>query len=325
MRIKKTPYGYRAEATFSNFPALKGMSFYKLVLDPNAAREPHWHANADELGYCLKGQVLVTSYNNGNSTHSFLVNPGEAFFIPSGSLHAIESKENSELILQFSHEEPEDFALSSTFGMFSNAVLGNTWGKPSATFEPLKRSTNEVFIAKTDGLLPTCSPYPSPYHYDVEGALPLISNEGGNVKVARNNTWPILERQSLYSLHLTNVGMREPHWHPETAEMGYVNHGKARMSVLSPSEKVDTYEINEGDVYFIPKAYPHHIENLTDDLHILIFFDQSMPQDIGFTGSIKFFNNDLLTAVFNCNADFFPSLPTYHEDLLIVKRVNPLD
>jgi oxalate decarboxylase len=40
-------------------------------------------------------------------------------------------------------------------------------------------------------------------------------------------------------------------------------------------------------VYFIPRAYPHHIENLTDSkLRFLIFFDTPDVQDIGFTGAI---------------------------------------
>lgn len=119
--------------------------------------------------------------------------------------------------------------------------------------------------------------------------------------------------------------MREPHWHPQTAEMGYVNYGHARMSVLSPNGNIDTYEVKAGDLYFIPKAYPHHIENLgKSDLNILIFFDQPMPEDIGFTASLKSFDNEVLTALFDCKDDFFKNLPTYYHNLLIVKRSNPV-
>ena len=56
--------------------------------------------------------------------------------------------------------------------------------------------------------------------------------------------------------------MREPHWHPRTAEMGFVLEGRARMTVLSPGATVDTFELSPGDMYFIPRAYPHHIENI---------------------------------------------------------------
>jgi oxalate decarboxylase len=168
--------------------------------------------------------------------------------------------------------------------------------------------------------------YVSPYKYKIESASPLISTTGGNVRVARQDTWPILKNQSLYSLVISNEGMREPHWHPETAELGYVNKGRIRMSILTPKGDVDTYEIGEGDIYFIPKAYPHHIENMSDEAsHLLVFFDQALPKDIGFSASVKSFSNELLTAGLNCPEGLFPSLPNYYSDLLIVERVNSLD
>ena len=69
--------------------------------------------------------------------------------------------------------------------------------------------------------------------------------------------------------------MREPHWHPETAEMGYIASGRGRITILNPGGRTETFEIVRGDTYFIPPAYPHHIENLgREELHILIFFDQ---------------------------------------------------
>lgn len=327
---EKSKGGYRTRATKSNFPALKNMSFYKLVLHRKAIREPHWHANADELGYCLKGTLLISFYSNQNVKERFIVQEGHAFFIPSGALHSIENigKVTAEAILQFSHEEPEDFGLSIVFSMFSDAVLGNTWNVPASHFKAMKRLSKESFIAELEKstLLTTAIKRASPYHFALEERAPLIANEGGSARVARNDVWPILHRQALYSLKLTGKGMREPHWHPETAEMGYVEKGKGRMSILSPSGKVDCYEMQAGDIYFIPKAYPHHIENLqSSELHLLIFFDQSMPEDIGFTGSVKSFSDDALAAVMHCEKKIFATLPTYDEDLFIVKKKNPLD
>lgn len=322
--------GYRVKATKKIFPALDGMSFYKLVLLKNAIREPHWHANADELGYCIKGKLLISLYANGNVRNVFLVTAGEAFFVPSGALHSIENvgEDAAELILQFSHEEPEDFSLSSVFGMFSNAVLGNTWQVSQEKFLPLVRSSEEVFIALRKGSVsvPSDVSYTSPYRYSLEMASPLVVNQGGSAKVARQDVWPIVQRQALYSLELTGEGMREPHWHPDTAEMGYIHQGRGRISIQSPSGHVDTFEIKEGDIYFIPKAYPHHIENLTGhSLHLLIFFDQPMPEDIGFTASVKSFSNEVLRAALNAPESLFSSLPVYYKDLLIVNKINPLD
>lgn len=37
--------------TADNFPILNRLSIKRLVLAPGVIREPHWHANANELGY----------------------------------------------------------------------------------------------------------------------------------------------------------------------------------------------------------------------------------------------------------------------------------
>lgn len=320
----QSDHGYRILATKANFPVLKNMALYKLVLNPQALREPHWHANADELGYCTKGEVIISLYSNGNDRKRFALAAGQAFFIPSGALHSLENsgKEQAELILQFSSDEPEDFGLSTVISMFSDEVLGNTWGMPASYFHSLKRTMKDAFIVKLLSSEPIDS-YVSNYQFALEASSPLIHTAGGSAKVARQNVWPVLKRQALYSLTITSTGMREPHWHPETAELGYVTSGKGRMSILSPRGKVDTYVMEAGDIYFIPKAYPHHIENLgDDDLKILIFFDQAMPEDIGFTGSVKSNSNEALAALFDTSPSFFEKLPRYYEDLFIVNKIN---
>ena len=47
------PSGKVNAITSKELPILKGLSIRRLVLEPSAVREPHWHANANELTYCL--------------------------------------------------------------------------------------------------------------------------------------------------------------------------------------------------------------------------------------------------------------------------------
>jgi oxalate decarboxylase/phosphoglucose isomerase-like protein (cupin superfamily) len=90
----------------------------------------------------------------------------------------------------------------------------------------------------------------------------------------------------MFSVRITDIGMREPHWHPETAEMGYVTSGRGHMTILSPGGHTETFEIKPGDTYFIPPAYPHHIENIgSGTLHILIFFDSQFRVMLDFRRS----------------------------------------
>lgn len=327
---EKTEGGTRTKASKQNFPILSGMSLYKLVLYPHGVREPHWHANADELGFCLGGEVLISIYDTSDIKATYLVKSGEAFFIPSGALHDVENagEQNAELILCFSSDTVEDFGLSGTMGAFTNAVLGNTWSVNQKVFENFKRSTANTFasLSKKTPITPDEASYATPYRFNLLGSEPILENEGGSARMARQIYWPILKRQALYSLVLTGKGMREPHWHPETSELGFVNKGRGRMSILSPSGKVDTYIMEEGDIYFIPKAYPHHIENLEGEpLHLLIFFDQAMPKDIGFTGSVKSYSNETLASITHQPPQLFEGLPKYYQDLFIVTKTNPLD
>jgi oxalate decarboxylase len=70
----------------------------------------------------------------------------------------------------------------------------------------------------------------------------------GAANMARKDFWSILNDISMYSLRIEEDGMREPHWYPFTAEMGYVHKGNARMSVMDPDGSVDTYTLKPGDV-----------------------------------------------------------------------------
>ncbi|WP_345291092.1 cupin domain-containing protein, partial [Mycolicibacterium sediminis] len=127
-------------------------------------------------------------------------------------------------------------------------------------------------------------------------------------------------------LRVTENGMREPHWHPVTAEMGYVNHGDARMTIMNPDGTLDTWNLTTGDMYFIPRAYPHHIENTgTDPWHFLIFFDQPFPADIGYRASASAYSREVLAATFGTHIDDLPQFPFTPADPLIVTRTNPVD
>ena len=130
----------------------------------------------------------------------------------------------------------------------------------------------------------------------------------------------------MYSLRIREDGMREPHWHPITAGMGYVHRGSARMTVMDPDGTIDTWYLKEGDAYFIPRAYPHHIEVVdAPEWHFLIFFDQPTPGDIGYRASASAYSREVLAATFDTHIDDLPNFPFTPADPLIVTRNNPVD
>jgi oxalate decarboxylase len=325
-----TAHGARTAVRAEDFPILERMSLARLTLEASGFREPHWHANAHELGYCVRGELLVTVFADANAHSSFTISPGQMFFVPSGALHAIEnlSDAQAEVIVVFSHERPQDFGLSGSVGMLTANVMGNAWGLPADRLAELPTGPGDVFAAKADGspVIPDSAGYPNELKLDLEGMQPRLDNGYGTLRTARLDTWPVLEELAMYSLRIAGNGMREPHWHPVTAELGYVQSGRARMTVRSADGSADTYELTAGDVYFIPRAFPHHIENLgEDETHFLVFFDQAEVRDIGYTGSAGAYPARILAPTLGMTAAALPALPPMPADLLIVEKRNPVD
>jgi oxalate decarboxylase len=313
-----------------NFPILERISIKRLTIEPGAIREPHWHANADELTYCVAGDVLVSVLDDADVFGAFTIGAGEMFHVKSGSLHQIENVGESaaELIVVFSDPAPVDFSLHAGFGAMSDAVLGNTYGLPAADLSRLPRDTSSPDLVRGTGspVVTDTAGLPDPHKFSVEVQQPALDYPFGNARLARVQAWPALRRLSMYSLRITDSGMREPHWHPETAELGYVQRGRARMSILDPDGSVDTYYLEPGDVYFIPRAYPHQIEVVgEEEIHFLVFFDQPTPGDIGYRASASAFSRRTLASVFGVAEEELPSFPFTPVDPLIVARQNPLD
>ena len=323
-------FGGRAQAAAADFPILERMSLARLTLAAAGFREPHWHANANELAYCVQGDLLVTVFADSNRHSVFTISAGQMFFVPSGALHAIENvgDAEAELIIAFSHEQPQDFGLSGSVGMLTPNVMGNAWGLSADDLAGLPEGPDDVFAARVDGKaeVPESASYENELKLDLEGMSPLLDNAYGDLRSARADTFPVLDRLAMYSLRIAGTGMREPHWHPVTAELGYVRTGRARMTVRSADGSVDTYELAPGDAYFIPRGFPHHIENLEDtETHFLVFFDQAEVRDIGFTGSAGAYPRRILAPTLGMAAADLPQLPPMPEDLLIVDKRNPLD
>ena len=324
------PKGSITHMDAEDLPLMRRLSLRHLSLAFEGAREPHWHANAHELGYCIQGKALITIAGNHAKRDSFVVSAGEMFFVPSGAMHSIQNIGTgpAEFVLAFSHERPEDFGIRAAFRAMSDAVLGNTYDLPAAAFGGFDRSAGSseiVGIANTSGIEEEAR-HVNPYKYSVEATSPQIESSAGSAHTTKAALWPALRDIAMFSVRITDRGMREPHWHPETAEMGYVRAGQARMTILDPDGSVDTYVIGPGDAYFIPAAYPHHIENVgSGPFHALIFFDRTEPGDVGYRSMINIYPRDLLAAALGMAEEALPNFPFTEIDPLLVPRANPID
>ncbi|MBN3882797.1 MAG: cupin domain-containing protein [Nostoc sp.] len=166
----------------------------------------------------------------------------------------------------------------------------------------------------------------SSYLFHLE-ALPSNQHEGGNLRGANEENWPVLVGQNgaVYLIRLEPGGVREPHWHPNAWEINYVISGSAKWVILGTQQENYTFEARKGDVVFAPQGFFHYFENASDNEELVVFivFNSSTSEaynDIGIVNSISLIPNDILATLFGVSPDFFNNLPKIVKPVTIVKK-----
>jgi oxalate decarboxylase len=92
------------------------------------------------------------------------------------------------------------------------------------------------------------------------------------------------------------------------------------MTIFSPEDKVDIFEVGANEIVFIPPGYFHYIENLEtdEDMQFAVFFNDERPEDIGISGAFGAYSNEVLGSIFGIESKILDSLPKYQEDLFVV-------
>lgn len=329
--VFQNEHGNVQQFTTNELPLLKNLSLQKIELEKDAILEPKWFVNCNTLAYVINGKTLVRTLDSASDMSCFTVDEGQMFHIHSGALFTVENIGTEKVTLLFCnrHETPHEFTLSASAGAFTDNVLANTFDISPAVFAKSPRDTKPRVIVKREGPanVPENARWPHPNRFDIEEMqAPTFAPGVGSAKKARSQYWKILTNIAMYSLRVEDEGMREPHWHPETVELGFIKEGNARMSIMDPDGSVDTFTLHPGDVYFIPASYPHQIEVIGDeDIHFLIFFDQPMPKDVGFRQAGTVMSRRILAAAFGMKEKDLPEFPYENEDPLLVAKKNPAD
>ena len=92
------------------------------------------------------------------------------------------------------------------------------------------------------------------------------------------------------------------------------------MTIFSPGDNVDTFEVGPGEIVFIPSGYFHYIENVnaSEDMQFAVFFNHERPEDIGISGAFGAYSNEVLGFIFGLQPKILDVLPKYQEDLFVV-------
>jgi oxalate decarboxylase len=314
--MKKCPGGYRL---LLNKKMAGGMAIALLELAKGGFREPHWHPNAHEMTYCVEGKAVITMFSPQNRRDEFTLSEGEVVFFPKGYIHHIENIHTgrSRFVLAYDHPAPQDLDLSASVGSMTAHVLAATFGAEKGTFEKIKKGAKDCFIGRKASRLMGDSP--NRHKLNLEAIVPQIIATGGSARTATVANFPVLENLALFSLRVGENGIREPHWHPNATELNFVIQGKARLTILSPGGKIDRFDLKSGQGSMIPAGYFHHIENIgTEELRMAVYFNNRAPDDIGLSGSLSAYADDVLAALFSVDMKLFKQMRKFKKDRMIV-------
>ena len=166
----------------------------------------------------------------------------------------------------------------------------------------------------------------NPYLFDLAKSKPHVEKPAGTVQQAYEDGFRILagQKASMALVVLKKGGIREPHWHPDAWEFDYCISGRARMSVVAPDNEWQSFDIEPGQIVFVPQGFFHYFENIgSEDLRFLIVFNNSTKEsgdDIGISVSLGGMPNEVLAATFGVSESVFDKIPKLHKGVIITSR-----
>jgi oxalate decarboxylase len=148
---KRWPGGWAKEATVAEFPVSEKLAGVLMSLAPGALRELHWHANAAEWAFVIKGQCQVSTIDPEGHSQIADFSSGDVWYFPRGFGHSIQGIGRDEclFLLVFDNgyfSEFGTFSISDWIGHTPAEVLAKNFGVPPETFANFPKS--EVYIAQ---------------------------------------------------------------------------------------------------------------------------------------------------------------------------------
>ena len=129
-------------ATVDEWPVSKTMAGGLIVIKPGQIKELHWHPNANEFNYCLKGSGQMALFGSGGRGKVAEVKAGDSAYFPAGYGHAIlnTGNEDLEIVQTWDAGKFEEITLKHWMATAPNYLLSNNMaGVPAATVDKLQQ------------------------------------------------------------------------------------------------------------------------------------------------------------------------------------------
>jgi len=320
--------GRARTATVKEMATLSGLSINTVEIDVGSLREVHWHPNAVEINYCLKGEGTIGILSTSGDPATFAIKPGSITFVPAGDAHYIRNtgSETLQLLIGFSHENPEHMDFSQVLPWVPSEFIGQTLRVAPGTL-PNFPPRGDGTIVPVENVVPSDRDVESvvtPFGAHID-SLRVQQFGGGSVQPLRIADIARLEGMTLLKLNIDAGALREPHWHGNASELNYCVSGRAQVGIVAPTGESWTFVVEPGDVAFIPNNWFHYIASVSDEpLVFLAYFDNVAPSRIDLSTMTGYFPPEVLAASFEADPEIFARLPK-GETVVIAPSISSIE
>uniref|UniRef100_A0A803TL29 Cupin type-1 domain-containing protein n=1 Tax=Anolis carolinensis TaxID=28377 RepID=A0A803TL29_ANOCA len=325
------------------------MTFGTLRIKSQGLRAPHWHFNANEQGYLLKGTAWIGVVDAGGSiVTTYNVTAGQIIFFPRNTLHWLKNVGTEEcLFLLFftTHDELQTLDMDDTFFLTPEDIAARSL-KPQGgvdfirTFQ--KQAEDQAINLPPNLAELVQSPHYNQstdnlvwrYFFDLKGSTEFRF-PGGIIQWARyvKDGKGLKPNERIYSeflhskedtltlgtLRIYSTGLRQPHFHFNANEMGYVISGCGKVGVIVSHSLSTDFTIGVGDVVFFAVGTQHYIKSTCDEdlLFILAFSTGNQLQTLDMDDYFHATADHILAQLFFKKQEEFKKIPRFNEDQAI--------
>lgn len=135
------------------FPISKTVVGAVMDLDPGALREMHWHPNADEWQYYIRGRARVGIFGAHGRSRVEEFDPGQVAFVKQGFGHYIEQigDEPTRVLITFPAAEYQEISLSTWMANNPARVIEDNFGITAEDVARMPKSKLAIYGPHTKG------------------------------------------------------------------------------------------------------------------------------------------------------------------------------
>ena len=146
---KSTKMGDVRIVDSTNFPAAANIAMAHVIVKPGGLRELHWHPNADEWQYYIRGKGRMTVFFNAATARTADFNAADVGYVPQTLGHYIENTGDSDLVFleMFKTSRYQDFSLNDWLTHLPPELVTAHLGISPETLAAIPRSDLAVLPA----------------------------------------------------------------------------------------------------------------------------------------------------------------------------------